>query len=145
MSKIKQIDHSLWQGAFSDVAVEGIPEEVEIVILMASTADLPPLRPGQILIYYPIDDTADGASAEELYNIQRIASTFADRKVLTVCYMGENRSGLMSAMILLERYDDASWAVKTVQERGPVNSGCALQSFWNPGFVQQILAFNAIS
>jgi hypothetical protein len=45
----------------------------------------------------------------------------------------------LSALILVERGVVPAEAVTLVQERGPHNSPTQPHSFWNPGFVQQVL------
>ena len=134
---MKQIAEGLWQGALRHVHEQGLPAEITAVALMATQVESVPLRPGVLFIYFPIDDNADGLDAETFKVCIALADFLKDFKVLTICHMGENRSGLLSSLILGARGVDAETAVKTVQQRGNPNKDRGY-SFWNPGFVRQV-------
>ena len=56
----------------------------------------------------------DGAVIDTL---RALAKAHAHRRVMTVCKEGKNRSGLMSALILMERGMDTEDAIALVKER----------------------------
>ena len=140
MEKVKQIAAGLWQGALVHVLDEWeeITEEVDVVLVMAEVAGNPFPWTGKNLniLLDPIDDDPSGAA--DFSRLKALAVAFCDQRVLTVCHAGENRSGLMSALILRARGLTPFEAVLFVQQNGPVNTDND-HSFWNPGFVQQVL------
>lgn len=140
-SKIKQITAHLFQGALAHVASEGIPDAVDLVFLMAQEAERIALPVGKRMtfVYLPIADDPTGCSGALFEKLRSWARSAYGHNVLTICHMGENRSGLMSALILYEvaGYTGNS-AVTTVQQYGPINSSHAPHALWNPGFVKQI-------
>ncbi len=134
---IKKIAPGLWQSALAHVLPNwnSISADCHTIALMATLAE--PL-PGNVpLIYFPIDDNASGT--DRLDTIRELAKMLANVPVLTVCHIGENRSGLLSALILVERGYKPAEAVALVQREGPHNSPTQAHSFWNPGFVRQVL------
>lgn len=134
---MQEIAPGLYQAALAHASTwTAAPQHVDVAVLMASQAE--PLPAGIEHQYFPIDD--DAAGCNHLDEVRSLASTLAQQRVLTVCHMGENRSGLLSALILIARGMDAATAVRTVQTRGPHNSPTQAHSFWNPGFVKQVLA-----
>lgn len=96
------------------------------------------MPPGVEHIVFPIDDNANGS--DQFDAVRDLAHSVANRRVLAICHMGENRSGLLSALILADRGIPPAEAVQTVQREGPHNSPTQAHSFWNPGFVRQVLA-----
>jgi hypothetical protein len=106
---------------------------------MATMVERPP--DGVQLIYYPIDDDANGSPVFD--EVRALARSVSKRRVLSICHMGENRSGLLSALILVERGMTPQGAVTAVQQLGPLNSPDQTTSFWNPGFVRQVLSLSS--
>ena len=115
------IDASTWTGS------------VDVLVYMAGDAQVNPHIPQ---ISFPIDDNAEGC--DQFAEVQALAKSVVSKQVLTVCQVGENRSGLLSALILIERGWHPVSAVTTVQYYGPHNSPTQPHSFWNPGFVRQV-------
>ena len=134
---VREIAPGLYQSALAHASVDTeIVKHVDVAVLMASLAE--PMPPGlQELVIFPIDDNAAGT--EHFEAVRNIARTVKDQRVLTICHMGENRSGLLSTPILVERGMKPKDAVALVQKNGPVNSSDQTHSFWNPGFVRQVL------
>ena len=134
---VQKIADGLWQGALAHASVWSCANEhIDVAVLMAGVAE--PLPFGVEHIWFPINDNADGC--ECFMDVRALAHQVAKQRVLTICHMGENRSGLLSALILVERGISPQDAVALVQARGPHNSPTQPHSFWNPGFVRQVLA-----
>lgn len=140
MSNIKEIAPGLFQSALNHAVAEMDKEfqaKIDVIVIMAEAdvfqrcGDLP-------ILLTPIDDNPAGT--DRLQYVQNIAALVARKRVLTICHVGENRSGLLSALILIERGTTPEDAVALVQKNGPHNSPTQLHSFWNPGFVKQVLA-----
>lgn len=132
---VQRIAEGLYQAALAHASVwTGATECVDVAVLMAQPVE--PMPVGVEHITFPINDNADGCECLDV--VRAIARSVATQRVLTICHMGENRSGLLSALILVERGEAPSEAVRIVQENGPHNSPTQPHSFWNPGFVRQV-------
>jgi len=132
---MKQIAEGLWQtGTLHE---ERIPiNDVDVVFWMCGQA--PPAPFGKILIDYPIPDDPDGLPKEVFQDLWALACALRDKNILTVCNAGENRSGLVSVLVLLARGLNVERAISIVQENGPRYSADKEHAFWNPGFVRQV-------
>ena len=130
-SGVCEIAPSLYQAAWTDASTW--TGSVDVLVCMAGNAHVNPNIPQ---ISFPIDDNAEGC--DRFVEVQNLAKSVATQRVLTVCHMGENRSGLLSALILVERGWYPVSAVTTVQFYGPHTSPSQPHSFWNPGFVRQV-------
>ncbi len=136
MSRIKKITEGLYQGALRHVSEDGVPEGVDAIVLMAEKAE--PIDTDVPIFYLPIPDDPNGLDNDVFNVVYALANYMIKFKtVLTVCHMGENRSGLMSVLILIVRGVMSYDAIDLVQNCGPVNSTDCKHSFWNPGFVTQ--------
>lgn len=132
---VQEIAPGLYQAAFADaVAWTDAPLHVDVAVIMCGGA-LPSLK---TQIELTIDDNANGCPVLPL--VQDVASLVAHQRVLSVCHVGENRSGLLSALILIKRGLTPQAAITIVQTRGPHNSPTQPHSFWNSGFVRQVAA-----
>ena len=137
---IREIAPGLFQSALVHASNETvISASVDVTVLMAALVEPPPSTPR--FVYFPIDDNAAGSPQFE--EVRALAASVATSRVLSLCHMGENRSGLLSALILVERGVPPALAVAVVQNRGPVNSSGQTHSFWNPGFVAQVLSLGS--
>lgn len=139
--RAKQIADKLWQGALAHVSQDGYPEGVEVVLLMAERVEALPNAANVPVLYLPIPDNPDGLTEEQFAQVYGLCRAVQGACVLTICHMGENRSGLASALLLCLRGMEPAAAVKLVQTNGPHNSSNAPHSFWNPGFNKQVLEF----
>ena len=134
---VQQIADGLYQSALAHASTwTEAPQYVDVAVLMATPAE--PLPVGVRHIMCPIADNAEGCTCLEA--VKALASSISTERVLAVCHMGENRSGLLSALILIARGMDSQEAIRLVQERGPHNSPTQAHSFWNPGFIRQVAA-----
>ena len=134
----KEITPGLWQSPLAFVLQEWptLKDQVDVVVLMAElTEGVPSDVP---FVYFPIPDDPNGCASIE--QVRLLAEMVGRFRVLTICHMGENRSGLLSALILVYQGMLPEEAVRLVQTRGPTTSDPERGSFWNPGFVQQVLA-----
>lgn len=132
---VRQIADGLYQAALAHASLWNcVAEHVDVAVLMASAAE--PMPEGVEHIYFPINDDANGT--EHFEDVRKLAQQLAPRRVLTICHMGENRSGLLSALILVARGMSNEAAIALVQQNGSHNSPSQAHSLWNPGFVRQI-------
>jgi protein-tyrosine phosphatase len=139
---VQKIAPDLWQSALAHLAFwPCLREHVDLIVLLAARVE--ELPSGVEVIDYPIDDNADGSPV--FNGVRALAKALKNQRVCTVCHVGENRSGLLSALILVERGVKPSNAVRMVQERGPYNSPTQPHSFWNPGFVGQVLELEHVT
>ena len=129
---VREIAPGLYQAAWTDAST-WTGGSVDVLVYMAGDAQVNPNIPQ---ISFPIDDNAEGC--DRFADVQTLAKSLASKQVLTVCQIGENRSGLLSALILVARGWDPISAVTTVQYHGPHHSATQPHSFWNPGFVRQV-------
>lgn len=131
---VQEIAPGLYQAAFTD-AMQWVTasDHVDVAVLMCG-GTLPHSIPQ---IDFPIDDNASGC--DRLAAVQELARSISTQRVLSVCHMGENRSGLLSALVLIARGESPEHAVALVQTNGPHNSESQPHSFWNPGFIKQVL------
>ncbi len=132
---VRRIADGLYQSALAHASLWNCAaEHVDVAVLMATLVEPMPL--GVECVVFPIDDNANGC--DRLDEVRALAKSVAHRRVLTICHMGENRSGLLSALILTERGVTPRDAVAMVQANGPHNSPSQQHSLWNPGFVKQV-------
>jgi protein-tyrosine phosphatase len=139
---ITQIDDGLFQGGVLDVQREwaNLKEHVDVVLVLTNEFGDHGLLPddGPQIIYFGIPDCATGLDQHVFDELRARCAALADKRVLTVCFMGENRSGLASALVLMARGKAPADAAKLVHERGPHRSVSQPHSFWNPGFNRQV-------
>ena len=135
----KEIESGLWQSPLHSVIEEWneLRQHVDIIVVMTLGGDLTAIN-APLVMHFPIPD--DPGGCEQIGQVRMLARILSSYRVLTVCQMGENRSGLLSALILQARGASPEEAVQTVQQKGPATTDPERGSFWNPGFVQQILA-----
>lgn len=136
--RIREIAPNLWQGALRHVVEdwETIKDKFETVLLLADEVERIPRE--RDIYTFAIPDDPDGLSQNAFWQLVGFAAAFKAHRVLTVCHMGENRSGLMSALILIHRGMAPNAAADLVQMNGPHNSPSQPHSFWNPGFNRQV-------
>lgn len=93
------------------------------------------------VLHVPFDDNADGVSDstwEHLFHLTHYVIAKGAR-ALTICTMGENRSGLLSALLLHARYGfDGQHCIDLIRQKAAPRSGQPY-TLWNPGFVRQIV------
>lgn len=138
---MKRIAEGLWQAS----AMRGfeIPKEAEVVFWLCGNAPKKhhALSTDRTLIDFEIPDDPTGLPDAVFQDLVEYARDYKDAGIITVCAMGENRSGLMSALVLIARGVPVEEAIATVQQNGNVNSLPAEtkgHSFWNAGFAEQV-------
>jgi hypothetical protein len=133
-SGVQKIAPDLYQSSWDDaVKWHDMSNYVDIAVVMCGGK----LPQSITQIEFPIDDNANGCDCFSA--VQELAKSVSTQRVLSVCHMGENRSGLLSTLILISRGESPAQAVALVQTNGPHNSPTQAHSFWNPGFVKQVL------
>jgi len=88
----------------------------------------------QVVIDYSFNDDPNGTDPETYANLKTLAKFVRNQRVLTVCQAGQNRSGLVSALILKARGFTTEQAISTVQAQNG--------ALWNPGFLGQLRGLN---
>lgn len=145
MKGIAQIEPGLYQGALACVLAQwtDIQDKVDTVILLAGGLSggigTIPQELGMSYYDFPILDDANGLPSDVFWQLFGFCGALAHKKVLVVCHMGENRSGLAACMILIHRGHLPTEAVQLVHTKGNHLSKTQPHSFWNPGFNKQIL------
>lgn len=147
---IREIAPGLSQGALAHVVRDWATEvhgHFDCVLLMAEEVEqIPRYQGGPGVVLLPIADNADGLPSSELHFVMGFIAAMSAifPRILTVCHMGENRSGLASCCILHCRDNmTGDAAADLVQQNGPLNSPTQETSFWNPGFNRQIRGLGA--
>lgn len=84
----------------------------------------------QIVIDFPVPDSEKGLEQDQIETLWSLVNSVKDKKILTVCQAGQNRSGLVSAMVLMARGLPVETAIGKVQ----AHNG----ALWNPGFQRQL-------
>lgn len=133
--EIKQIADNLWQAPLH-AAVAGPLPPIKQIVSMVQFPDVA-IADDVDVLELPIDDNPSGT--DRFDDLDDYADVLKDTPLMTVCHMGENRSGLFSAMVLVHRGVTPRAAVDTVQNNGPQTTHDHDTSFWNPGFVNQVL------
>lgn len=138
---MKKISEKLWQ--FSAEFDSEIPQDATVVFWLCGRAPRRSLAlsKDRVLVDYEIPDDPNGLDAAVFDDLVDLARMYKDCGCMTVCQMGENRSGLMSTLILIARGVETEEAIKTVQDNGNMNSVQSQakgHSFWNPGFAAQV-------
>lgn len=141
---MNQIATGLYQGALFDAVTGPMPEvDVAIVLTPESERVTLPGKPNLEIIRFPITDNHMGLDRWTLDRLSDICKRVADKRVLTLCFKGENRAGLASALILVHRGMTPEEAVNTVQSNGPVSTIGKPHALWNASFVRQIRSMAA--
>ena len=136
-----RVAEGLYQGAMRYVAERWseIRGTVDVVLILAHEVEFIPAEYiGPWKIVFPIPDDPNGLDPDTWERLRDLVGWIAQaqRRVLTVCHMGENRSGLASALLLIERGCCPADAINLVRAAGPAHGGPHL--LWNPGFEKQI-------
>ena len=107
MRRATQIARGLWQGPFPPPdAVDLRSSGFDVLVLCAKEAQPPASAyPGVDVVHAPFDDRGQPPTLHELTTAAcaaRVAASerSAGRSVLVTCWMGQNRSGLVSALAL---------------------------------------------
>src|SRR3990167_6331127 len=144
LSKIYRIDDRLYQGAMRFVSEQWqcVLEDIEpdVVLLMAEEVELIPHDDFPLIIGFPVPDDPNGLNSGTFKELSKLCRIIGDSTVLTVCHMGENRSGLASALILVHYGYSPTEAIDLIRKQVQPNSD-APHVLWNPGFVKQLLEF----
>lgn len=135
---VSRIEEGLYQGALSCVVRHWaeIRDLFDWIVLCATEIEPLPRNEKHIL-YCPIDDNSDGISADA-FHLLWCNVAFGNGRLLTICHMGENRSGLAAAMALIMRGKSAEDAIAIVRREGNKISPGVQHSFWNEGFARQL-------
>ena len=133
---IYDVAPGLKQGALAHVSQRWPVEDVDVVLLMADEIEKIPCTVP--VFTFSIADDPHGMPDDEFWRLYATVRLFAPWRVLTVCHMGENRSGLASVMILVARGMPVKDAIATVRRAGPAISVGQPHLFWNPGFAAQV-------
>ena len=143
--KVYQIAPGLWQGGMAHVAENWayLRDKVDWMVLLADPIVHFPQGPDDPhLIVFPIDDNANGCEESVWKRLRRLARGLSGARTLCVCHMGENRSGLMAALILIHRGHDPESAIQLIRQRVKPNT-TQPHVLWNPGFERQIRQIEA--
>lgn len=118
-----RIDEGLWQAG-----VQWLPDELPEVDVILHAVPLPPKlwqqqrHPPPDLaprIFVPFGDHTHAPINTAVWDsLIALTKAHAQRRVLTICSQGKNRSGLMSALILIARGVSVETAIAQVKERG---------------------------
>jgi len=139
------ISGKLAQGAYPDPP-DRVFATFDTVVFTAEEAQPRWLSPpaGKTPIFVPMDDDlyrpVDLASAQIL---NRLANQLADevvrgRKVLITCWQGANRSGLLTALVLMKvKGMNGAAAIRTIQQRRRPKG---IEALCNPMFQQFLLS-----
>jgi len=93
---------------------------IDVVIDLEGDFDLNAQGLLKMYIYWPIVDGPDLPDETCLYDLSRLASNqMLLHKILTHCSFGNNRSGLINALILMQRGLSGEKAVKMIQSKRP--------------------------
>lgn len=89
-----------------------------------------------------IPDDANGLGKEVFMQVERMSRVVADgvrrgEKTLVFCQAGENRSGLMCALVLRHFDYSTAAAIARVREKVPPITQMP-HVLWNPGFVREL-------
>lgn len=133
-----QITKDLWQGAMNPVARywPSYETHIDALVVMAPWVEL---IPAKVAYYYPIDDNDQGLPDVEFDRLSEFLRTIPreHRRIMTICHMGENRSGLASVLRLIHNGVGTDDAIDLVRSTVKPRSGQP-HVFWNPGFVAQV-------
>ena len=144
MNAAYEVEPGLYQGAMRIVVEnwEEIRGAIDVVLICAHTVEFIPEEyiPAVTKIVFCIPDDPNGLDEETLARLRAICEFVKDQRVLTVCHMGENRSGLASALILIARGRTSQEAIRLIRASGAVRSHGKPYLLWNPGFVKQVEA-----
>lgn len=110
---------------------------IDVVWILAPLAEPIP-GDGLPILWSPIPDDPNGVPSYTLKQLRFWAELLQNKRVLTCCHMGENRSGLASALLLIAQGKSAQEAIDTVRAAGPPLTDNPYL-LWNPGFVAQLL------
>jgi len=111
--------------------------DIDVIWLMADMVEQLPAKVP--LLQTPIPDDPNGLPDALFAYLQRWAKVLSGVRVLTVCHMGENRSGLASALLLMAQGKTAQGAIAAIRASGtPLTDNPYF--LWNPGFVRQLEA-----
>jgi hypothetical protein len=121
-----EVEEGLWQSSAYDAA--RMPLTTDFMLWLCYESSPPH---DSRVFYFPIPDSAEGLSIEHFWGLYGICQVLEGRTVTTVCAMGQNRSGLASAMILIARGWRVGDAIARVQTKIP-------NGLWNEGFVDQL-------
>ena len=135
---VSKIEDGLYQGALSCVVKhwDEIKDLFDWIVLCATEVEKLP-RGERHILYCPIDDNDQGIS-EDAFRLLWLNVASGNGRLLTICHMGENRSGLASAMALIMRGHNVEDAITTVRREGNKISPGVPHSFWNEGFARQL-------
>ena len=141
---MNQIAEGLYQGALWD-AVKGPLPDVDVILLLTPESEKVslPIKEGVEIRRFPITDAQLGLDRWTFERLSGICKDIATKRVLTLCFRGENRAGLASALILYHRGVSPENAIETVQRNGPLKSVERPHALWNQGFVRQIRSLAA--
>ena len=137
------VEGRLAQGALQHVWQSRCSDEFDLVLICASEIEILP-EGNKIVI--PFADSTDGVPDSIVHMLNAILydAAFYDMNVLTICHMGENRSGFASAIYLMQnailRGDfsySAEDAISLIREKvSPLTDNP--YTLWNEGFVKQL-------
>ena len=140
--RVCKIEDGLWQTGTmraNSADINAITETVDI-LLVASYESFPLSDPNITTIQLPFDDSLEGVPPQVFTNLTKICKEISTQNVVTVCSQGENRSGLLSALILYYRGHTMQNAIDLIRDKVPaVSSGP--HALWNGGFVKQLMEY----
>jgi len=118
------------RGPFTDLS------KIDIVIDATYEGVLLPSHINYVAI--PFNDSTEGVPEDRFWLLRALCQTLKHKSILTVCSMGENRSGLLSALILYYRGHTMPEAIQMIRDAVPPVSEVP-HVLWNPAFEKQLL------
>lgn len=143
MNGIWEITDQLSQG--SDWVLQGEPDLLaekvkDFDIILIGCYEKNVARPGPGVFYLPFDDDPAGIDEGKWDALFKLTHGGLPKgaKVLTVCSMGENRSGLLSALVYHAKYGgEGRDIVEIIRSKAKPNTSQPYV-LWNPGFYRQV-------
>ncbi len=130
--EMSQVAPRLWQGSRPECGTDLRALGIDVLVLSAMEHQLAAsCFQGVETLYVKLDDSGPPPSERELRDAQRVADDVAWRymhgeRVLITCFAGLNRSGLITALVLMRAYGfDGKTAIAVVQAARPAALGNA--------------------
>jgi len=139
-AKVWQVTDRLWQGSIFAVAREWdtLKGQIDIAFCMGEPVWSPPSPDEEPpFVVHTIADNPAGCDCLE--HVQSLVRGVKDKRVLFICAMGENRSGLAAALWLIENGLTPDAAITLLREKVKPNTDQP-HVLWNPGFERQVRA-----
>lgn len=137
---VYQVTDRLWQGSIFHVLREWerVKPHIDIAFLLGEPYGYPPQESDDPpFVVATIADDPNGCDC--LNDVREMVRRVKDQRVLFICAVGENRSGLASALWLIEQGMTPDAAISLLREKVKPNT-TQPHVLWNPGFERQVRA-----